>query len=327
MIGYSFSNINKLKNIQKIDSEKLSLIDSGEETINSVDLMCKNIVKKGKTETTTNEISDLNLSKNEWFNVYKYDESKSLKSVEKKSVSCIVTTPPIFDEKITDRNSYIDSVYHRLIDCKDIMKDDGNMFLIVSDSHLENGEMSHIPHRLISKLTNFGYHHIDTIIWEYTNTDVNDVKRRQLIPSYKYIFHLTKNLEYFINPFRSFRKDVLPTNPNGDTKNELCKKYQTYKGKEWKNIVLQKDVIKTTNSDLTESESPSSILQKIPIGLILDTTKENDVVFNPYSDNENVGCVSIFYDRRYIGYTEDEDSMNQTTHRLNDFYNHFKNNG
>lgn len=323
MIGFSYSNINKLKNIQKVDSDKLSLIDDGIETINSVDKMCqvKKTIIKMKSET---EIKDLNICDNDLFNIYKYDESNSLKSMEKKSVNCIITTPPNFNCESDNRNSYIESVCNRLTECYSLLKDDGNLFLIMMDSKNKDGEMTHIPNRVISKLLNIGYHHVDTIIWEYTNSDSLHINHKQLIPSFKYIIHLTKTMEYYMTGFRNHRKNVIPTNPNGNTENELFQKYQSYKGKEWGSVWLSDNFIKTTKYDLTESESSSTILQKIPIGLILDTTKENDVVFNPYNDNESVGCVSIFYGRKFIGYTDSEDTLKLMTHKLNEFSNQYK---
>jgi len=99
--------------------------------------------------------------------------------------------------------------------------------------------------------------------------------------------------------------DVIPSNPNGKT--EIYDKYRYYKGKEWKKEWISENFIQTNSTEVVDNKKPSSILETVPIGLILDSTKEDDTVLNPFSSDESVGLVSLFYNRKFIGYTDDEE--------------------
>ena len=82
----------------------------------------------------------------------------------------------------------------------------------MNDFRCESSVMLNLPHLLLLQLTKkLGYHHIDTFIWKYSTFPMNDDKKNSLIQSFKYIFHLTKKLNYYKNEVgRNIRMDVIP---------------------------------------------------------------------------------------------------------------------
>lgn len=290
MIGFSYSTIDKLKKIKNFNIELFTKIDEGKKTIHKV---YKSIGKKVKdTINIKTDYSIQNVSDSKLFKVRKYDETSKMDGIVGKQIQCVVTSPPKFVGEETDKKRYIDDITNRLKECHKIMKDDGSLYLIMDDIRSESGVMTNIPYEVLFGLIGFGYNHIDTIIWEYPTPPM--INGKNLIQSYKYIFHLTKSLTYYKNEVgRNFSRNVIPTNPNG--KKEMYDKYRLYKGKDWNKVWLSDNIIKT------------NMFETIPIGLILDSTKEGDYVMNPFDTDESVGLVSLFYNRKFFGFTDDEE--------------------
>lgn len=304
MIGWSVSNINKLKKIKDFNSDLLTKIDDGTKTIHKCSKMCK----KNKTDLETIIYDNLNVPNSKLFQVRKYDKSSKMDSVKDMMIQCIVTTPPKYTGE-TEVKQYCENLTDRFEECHRMLKDEGSLYLIMNDFRKESGVMSNIPHILLTQLTKkIGFHHVDTIIWKYSTPPPNGNKDKYLVQSFKYIFHLTKRMDYYTNEVgRNIRMDVLPENPNGNSKTEIYDKYRFYKGKEWNKEWISENIVQTNNTEVVDNKKPSSIMETVPIGLILDSTKDGDTVLNPFSSDESVGLVSLFYDRKYIGYTDNEE--------------------
>jgi len=300
MIGYSYSNIGKLKKIKENQPELLHLIDVGKKTIHKCSQICDR--KTHKTEKVLDE-NQLSVKKS---NLFRVETMKDELKMNDNTVQCIVTTPPKF-EGGKSVSTYIDSLLDRLLDCQRVMTKDGSMYLIVNDVRKESGEMNNIPELLMSRLLKLGFYHIDTIIWEYSTPPT--ISGKYLVPSFKYIYHLTKSLNYYKNEVGiNIRKNVLPSNPNGNSKTEIYDKYRFYKNREWNKEWISENIIRTPRTELIENSKPSSIVETLPIGLILDSTKEGDIVLNPYNTDESVGFVSLFYDRSFVGFTDNDET-------------------
>jgi len=309
MMGVSYTNIDRLKKIKDFDIELFKKIDEGKKSINKI---YRSIGKTGKVSISTDNIdySNLNISESNLFKVKKYDEITKMDTIDEGSIQCIVTSPLIYNEKVIDKRQYIDDISNRLIECKTVLTDDGSLFLVMEDTH-SGGVMNNIPFKVLTKLIRVGYKHIDTIIWEYSPIPTNGGKR--LNSSYRYIFHLTIGLDYHQNTIcRNIRRNVITENTNGDT--ELYDKYSIYKGKKWNSIWYSENIIKTK----------SSVSDLIPIGLILDSTKEGDTVMNPFDTEESVGLVSLFYDRKFYGVTDDEDYGKKQSDVFHRFLNEYR---
>jgi len=309
MMGVSYTNIDRLKKIKDFDIELFKKIDEGKKSINKIFRSIGKKVNNPNTDTIT-DFSNLNMSDSNLFKVVKYDETSKMDKIDEGSIQCIVTSPLIYNRKVIDMKQYIDDISNRLIECKSVLTDDGSLFLIMEDTHCD-GVMNNIPFKVLTKLIRKGYKHIDTIIWEYTPSPTIDIKR--LTHSFRYIFHLTKGLDYHQNTnCRNIRRNVIPENTNGDS--ELYDKYGIYKGKKWNSIWYSENIIKTK----------SSVSDLIPIGLILDSTKEGDFVMNPFDTDESVGLVSLFYDRRFVGFTDDEDYGKKQSDVFHRFLNEYR---
>jgi DNA modification methylase len=203
------------------------------------------------------------------------------------------------------------------------MKKEGSMYLIINDERKESGEMYNIPIILMSRLLPLGFYHIDTIIWEYSTPPT--ISGKNLVPSFKYIFHLTKSLNYYKNEVGiNLRKNVLPSNPNGNSKTEIYEKYRFYKNREWNKEWISENIIRTPRTEPIENSKPSSIVETLPIGLILDSTKEGDIVLNPYNTDETVGLVSLFYDRSFVGFTDNDETTEIQRNRFERFVNEYQ---
>jgi hypothetical protein len=316
MIGYSYSNISKLKRIKENQPELLHLIDGGKKTIHKCSKMCDK--KTIKTDKVLDR-NQLSIKKN---NEFRVETMKDKLKMNENTVQCIVTTPPKF-EVGNSVSTYIDSLLDRLLECQKFMKKEGSMYLIINDERKESGEMYNIPIILMSRLLPLGFYHIDTIIWEYSTPPT--ISGKNLVPSFKYIFHLTKSLNYYKNEVGiNLRKNVLPSNPNGNSKTEIYEKYRFYKNREWNKEWISENIIRTPRTEPIENSKPSSIVETLPIGLILDSTKEGDIVLNPYNTDETVGLVSLFYDRSFVGFTDNDETTEIQRNRFERFVNEYQ---
>jgi len=289
-IGVSSGNIQKIILIDKTDPKFIDLIDDGLLTINQAYLQ---IQRRNKEDDYINTQSSKkrNRNKNENFIIYK-KSSHNLSEIEDEYIQTIFTSPPYWNKRI----------YYR------VLKPKGSFFLNLGDTFYE-GDLQNIPHRVVLGLKEVGWILRNTIIWSKTNPKPSSSKTN-LTPSYEFIFHLVKNNNYYYNQllteFSSTPKVSHAPRHRGVNKNTNLS-ISPYIPRLGKNIgdYWSEDVVKTAVSHQkikVSKEHPAPFPKELVILPILQTSKEGDLILDPFCGTGTTGIISNEYNRKFIGY-------------------------
>lgn len=118
----------------------------------------------------------------------------------------IITSPPYYgqrhygqalDEIGHEKNAetYVKELAKIFSICKDLLSDDGSLWLICGDTRRNHGKLM-IPHRLALKLVETGYIFRDDIIW-YKKNNVSSSSKDNFTQAYEVILFLSKNEKCF----------------------------------------------------------------------------------------------------------------------------------
>jgi DNA modification methylase len=120
----------------------------------------------------------------------------------------IVTSPPYYQHRHygvdpleigQEKNDedYIEMLSKIFIMCKDLLSDDGSLWIIIGDTRRKYGKLM-VPHRLALKLVKAGYTFREDIIW-YKKNNVSSSSRDNLAQAYELILFLSRNERCFVN--------------------------------------------------------------------------------------------------------------------------------
>ena len=85
--------------------------------------------------------------------------------------------------------------------------------------------------------------------------------------------------------------------------------------------LLTENIIKTNKTKVVDNNQPSSILETIPIGLILDSTKEGDVVLDPFTGSSTTGLAAIKNGRKFVGIDSEKKYLETSKKRFEELKN------
>src|SRR5437899_547151 len=99
----------------------------------------------------------------------------------------IITSPPYYGQRYygqasdeigheKDPETYIKELAKIFSTCRDLLSDDGSLWLVCGDTRRNYGKLM-IPHRLVLKLVETGYTFRDDIIW-YKKNNVSKLQRK-----------------------------------------------------------------------------------------------------------------------------------------------------
>src|SRR5439155_14008469 len=118
----------------------------------------------------------------------------------------IITSPPYYGQRCygqaleeigheKDADKYIKELVKIFSVCRDLLRDDGSLWLVCGDTRRKYGKLM-IPHRLALKLVEIGYKFRDDIIW-YKKNNVSNSSKENLTQAYEVILFLSKNEKCF----------------------------------------------------------------------------------------------------------------------------------
>jgi len=238
-------------------------------------------------------------------------------------------------EKIPEK--FVENLSTALKDCFRVLKPEGSFFLNIGDCKVK-GKSMNIPHKVLASLLDQQkYNHIQTIIWEKTNaTPVQNFKYLQ--PSYEFIFHLTKSMDYTYNENigRPFLLSHLPQYLEQAEK-DISKRRRPYHPVYGEHIPFESGILYDiwTHHDFLQTPSfqqisemldddkddphPAQMNSIVPIFPILLTTKPDDIVLDPFSGSGTTAIVALELGCRYRGYEISQEYYNASVKRLNKF--------
>lgn len=316
-MGISSSQLRRLVYIYKNKPEYIELLDKGILTVNQSYLQIQREVKeKESRESNTSLKSDSKQKSNRRFYQKSSHNMSELKDGE---VQTIFTSPPYWNkrtyseeeglgnEKISEE--FVINLSEHLRDCKRVLKDRGSFFLNLGDTFY-NGNLQNVPHRVILKLQEQGWILRNTIIWSKTNPKPSSSKSN-LTPSYEFIFHLVKSMEYDYYPTpNKLSEKTKPSLPprhrsiNGDYSKSVSPYLPNIKGKNMGDY-WNEDIVRTSvaNQKLNiEGEHPAPFPEGIITLPILQTSKEFELVLDPFMGSGTTGRVCDKLKRKFVGY-------------------------
>jgi DNA modification methylase len=314
LIGISGVQITKLLFIEKHNPGLIDLIDNGLFTINQAYIQTSRDKKEQDAQLENRKTSKKTFNDN--FRFFKKCSSK-MNELSTDEVDCIFTSPPYWNKRKycengglgneKDSDEYVSNLVKHLNDCKRVLSDTGSFFLNLGDT-FHQGNLMNIPHRVAISLQEKGWILRNTIIWAKTNPKPSSSKNN-LCPTYEFIFHLVKSMDYKYNhtliPLKEDTKPSLaPRHRNLKCSSTMQTPYIPREGKnmgDWWNEDIVKSAVVNQKS-FGEVEHPAPFPPKIVTLPVLQTTQEGDLVLDPFMGSGTTGNVANQYNRRFVGY-------------------------
>ena len=315
-IGISSSQLGKLLFIYKHKPHHIELLDKGILTVNQSYIQISREVResRGRREKKNGSINSL---LNSW-RFYK-KSSEDMSEIKDGEIQTIFTSPPYWNKRLYIEESglgnektskeYVENLSNHLNDCYRVLNNKGSFFLNLGDT-FNKGNLQNIPHKVVIKLQDKGWILRNTIIWSKTNPKPSSTKSN-LTPTYEFIFHLVKSLDYDYYPTKTILSDK--------TKPSLPPRHRSYTGK-YSDIITpylpsnngknmgdfwNEDIVRTSVSNQKlniEGEHPAPFPEQIVILPILQTSKEHDIILDPFCGSGTVGRVCDKVNRSFVGY-------------------------
>ena len=316
-MGISSSQLQRLIFIHKHHPDHIELLDKGILTVNQSYLQIHREVKE-KESRETKPSNKSTTTKNSSWRFYQ-KSSHDMSELKDGEVQTIFTSPPYWNKRKYSEEEglgnektseeFIVNLSEHLRDCKRVLNDRGSFFLNLGDTFY-NGNLQNVPHRVILKLQEQGWILRNTIIWSKTNPKPSSSKSN-LTPSYEFIFHLTKSMEYYYYPTLTKLSDkTKPSLPprhrsvNGEYSNSISPYLPNIKGKNMGDY-WNEDIVRTSvaNQKLDiEGEHPAPFPEEIITLPILQTSKESELVLDPFMGSGTTGRVCDKLGRSFVGY-------------------------
>ncbi|MEN8805708.1 MAG: DNA methyltransferase [Wenyingzhuangia sp.] len=317
MMGVSSSQLQRLIFIHKHHPDHIELLDKGIFTVNQSYLQIQRELKEKKSRKNKTSIPSSLENLSSWRCYQK--SSSNMNELNEGEVQTIFTSPPYWNKRRYSEEEglgnektseeFVVNLSEHLIDCKRVLNDRGSFFLNLGDTFY-NGNLQNIPHRVILKLQQQGWILRNTIIWSKTNPKPS-ASKSNLTPSYEFIFHLTKSKEYDYNPtltkLSSESKPSLPPrhrSVNGEYSNSISPYLPNIRGKNMGDY-WNEDIVRTSvaNQKLNiMGEHPAPFPEEIITLPILQTSKEFELVLDPFMGSGTTGRVCDKLGRRFVGY-------------------------
>ena len=130
------------------------------------------------------------------------DANDVIQSLQSNKYKLIVTSPPYYQHRTygSDEHElgceqtpdqFIDKLVSIFDKCKDVLTDDGSLFIVIGDTR-RNKQKLMIPHHLALKLVEIGYYFQEDIIW-YKKNAMSNSSKTSLTQAYEFVLFLTKS--------------------------------------------------------------------------------------------------------------------------------------
>jgi DNA modification methylase len=315
-LGISSSQLRRLVFIYKNKPEYIELLDKGILTVNQSYLQIQREIKERESKKPSTSNSETFIKSNWRFYQKSSDDMSELKEGE---VQTIFTSPPYWNKRTYSEEGglgnektseeFVVHLSEHLRDCKRVLKERGSFFLNLGDTFF-NGNLQNIPHRVVLNLQEQGWILRNTIIWSKTNPKPSSSKSN-LTPSYEFIFHLVKTMDYDYYPTLTKLSDkTRPSLPprhrsvNGDYSKLVSPYLPNVSGKNMGDY-WNEDIVRTSvaNQKLNiKGEHPAPFPNEIITIPILQTSKEFELVLDPFMGSGTTGRVCDKLGRDFVGY-------------------------
>jgi DNA modification methylase len=311
----------KLKAIDKMASELygeeskkyksvLASLDNHKTTLNGQYQALLDRTRRKYNESIVPKKYDI---KSEWTTIYQ-KSSEDMSEIESGTINCIITSPPYFqmkdygtgDEQLGMEDTvdkYLDNLMVIFKECFRVLRDDGSCFVNINDCVIDRKYQA-VPHKFLLRMLELGFIFNDELLWIKVNPTFTRGPRS--VRGHEPIYHFVKSENFYYNdewlknlydPKSSisygtgkidpkiisgldFREGVLKTNVSSTAE-------------------LRKEIKNKRGFHLTHSATFPIF---VPTICALLTTKEEDIILDPFSGTSVVGEFARQTYRYYIGY-------------------------
>ena len=316
-MGISSSQLRRLVYIHRNRPEFIELLDKGILTVNQSYLQIQREIKERDSRSSSISEKSYLKEKTNWRFYQK--SSNQMDELKDGEVQTIFTSPPYWNKRTYSEEKglgnektseeFAINLSEHLRDCKRVLNDRGSFFLNLGDTFY-NGNLQNVPHRIVLKLQEQGWILRNTIIWSKTNPKPSSSKTN-LTPSYEFIFHLVKSMDYDYYPTpNKLSENTKPSLPprhrsvNGDYSKSVSPYLPNIKGKNMGDY-WNEDIVRTSvaNQKLDiEGEHPAPFPEEIITLPILQTSKEFELILDPFMGSGTVGKLCDKLERSFVGY-------------------------
>jgi len=316
-MGISSSQLRRLIYIYTHQPDYIELLDKGILTVNQSYLQIQREIKEKESRESITSTQRKNIQNSKWRFYQK--SSHDMSELKDGEVQTIFTSPPYWNKRKYSEEEglgnektseeFVVNLSEHLRDCKRVLSDRGSFFLNLGDTFYK-GNLQNVPHRVVLKLQEQGWILRNTIIWSKTNPKPSSTKTN-LTPSYEFIFHLVKSIEYDYYPTpNKLSEKTKPSLPprhrsvNGEYPKSVSPYLPNLKGKNMGDY-WNEDIVRTSvaNQKLDiEGEHPAPFPNEIITLPILQTSKEDDIVLDPFMGSGTTGNVCDKLGRSFVGF-------------------------
>lgn len=315
-LGISSSQLGKLLFIHKHRPHHIDLLDKGILTVNQSYLQISREIKESKSRTDLNNKIPESISQS-WRFYQK--SSKNMSELNDGEIKTIFTSPPYWNKRLYSKegglgnektsDEFVMNLSKHLTDCWRVLNEKGSFFLNLGDTFYK-GNLQNIPHKVVIELQKKGWNLRNTIIWSKTNPKPSPTKTN-LTPSYEFIFHLTKSMEYdyhpTLTPLSKKTRPSLPPrhrNSNGKYSDTVSPYIPSLKGKNMGDF-WNEEIVRTSVSNQKlpiNGEHPAPFPEQIIVLPILQSSREGQTILDPFCGSGTVGRVCNHLNRNFVGY-------------------------
>lgn len=302
----------------KIREKELKLLDS-KGSINGTHNRLRKKVMEFKNKQNVGERYEI-LEKD--FKIYQ-KSSEDLSDIEDNSVATIITSPPYFDLRNYQlgkgemgHEGSVEEFVNRLVnhfnDAMRVLKKDGTMWVNLGD-YIQGYGYSLVPEKFVMGMIEKGWILHDKIIWVKNNPVFTNSFRCVLANEFIYVFKKNEFVQFDTTWVKDYNRDL---------------GFLTIGGKKLKSVFDFRDNIIYTNSannsDLRKKcEDKGFFLThdatfpiSIPTIAILTSSKEGDLILDPFSGTATSGQSAKALGRKYIGYELNPTFIKQSEIRM-----------
>lgn len=273
------------------------------------------------------------------------DVRSRLADIADQSVQCCVTSPPYWGlrdygkaDQIgleTTCSEYVAQIVAVFREVKRVLSDTGVLWLNLGDSYGKDKNILGVPWRVAFALQDDGWILRQDIVWAKPNPMPESVNDR-CTRSHEYLFMLTKSRKYYFND-KAIAEEA-KTKPGatwqerkaaGATAGNVIVGHETRNGtqrvvhgKGVTSNLTRQDGLRNKRSVWTINTKPfrGAHFAVMPEALVepcvLASTKENDLVLDPFTGSGTVGVVAVKHGRNFVGIELNEDYVQIARQRI-----------
>ena len=281
----------------------------------SINKLVNRMEKQAKIMANTQVIPDTYEIKEVDFKVYN-QSCENMSQLKDKSVASIVTSPPYFAMRNygngenelgleKDREDYMNNLINIFTECRRVLKDDGSLMVNINEK-VENGSYQGVVHEFVFKMLKNGWRLNDEILWLKNNPVYTGGKRT--VRSHEYIFHFVKSdaTDFFYNEAlveKFYDGDQSYIYGDGKKLPKFLSGMDFTKGARIKtNVANTGELRKQCGTEGFYLSHSATFPADVPGLLVLLTSKEGDLVIDPFNGTGTTGEVCKVLGRSYVGY-------------------------